>query len=61
MNDEHKNPNIPVTLLPHAELTPASDREQQGQRSRAGEAWLSEVSGGDVTAQGDPIQVIPSG
>ena len=49
MNDEQKNPNIPVTLLPHAELPPAPDW-------RAEVEWLSEVSGG-----GDPIQVVPTG
>ena len=54
--NKHRNPNIPVTLLPHAELTPAPDREQQGQDSRVGEAWLSEIRGG-----GDPIQVVPTG
>jgi hypothetical protein len=61
MNDEYKNPNIPVTLLPHAELTPALDRKQQGQGSLLGLAELSKVSGGDATAQGDPIQVVPTG
>jgi hypothetical protein len=61
MNDEHKNPNILVTPLPHAEFPPAPDGKQQGQRSRAEMAWLSEVSGGTVTAQGDPIQVVPTG
>ena len=55
MNDEQKNPNIPFTLLPHAELTPAPDGKQQGQGS-LGLAELSKVSGG-----GDPIQVVPTG
>lgn len=53
MNDEHKKTDSPVTLRPHAKFPPASDR--------IGLADLSKVSGGGVTAQGDPIQVVPTG